>query len=83
MPLGLSLSLPASFSALRLALYTAEAVILYYGSVVCYRRYFHPLSKIPGPFLPAVSRLYLWYWNVIGDGSYYKKIEEMHAKYGE
>jgi hypothetical protein len=29
-----------------------------------------------------VTRLYLWYHNIIKDGSYYKKIDEMHVKYG-
>lgn len=51
-------------------------------SLVVYRRYFHPLAKVPGPFLPAVTYLYSWYYNVIKDGTYYKRIREMHAEYG-
>lgn len=50
--------------------------------IICYRRLFHPLHEVPGPFLPSVTRLYLWYHNIIKDGSYYKKIDEMHVKYG-
>ncbi|KAL5319155.1 hypothetical protein ACEPPN_012204 [Leptodophora sp. 'Broadleaf-Isolate-01'] len=61
------------------ALYAAQAMLL---AIICYRRFFHPLHSVPGPFLPAVTRLYLWYHNVIKDGSYYKKIDEMHVKYG-
>jgi len=43
-----------------------------------YRRFFHPLAKVPGPFLPAVTKLYQSAYN----GRYYLQIEKMHAKYG-
>ena len=43
-----------------------------------YRRYFHPLSKIPGPFLPAVTKLYQSYFNC----RYYLEIERLHQQYG-
>ena len=66
-------------SSMPWALYAAHAMLL---GIICYRRFFHPLNAIPGPFLPAVTRLYLWYHNIIKDGSYYKKIDEMHVKYG-
>jgi hypothetical protein len=66
-------------SSLLWALYAAQAMLL---AIICYRRFFHPLHEVPGPFLPAVTRLYLWYHNVIKDGNYYKKIDEMHVKYG-
>jgi hypothetical protein len=69
-------------SSLPWALYTAQAILLGIFGIIFYRRYFHPLHQIPGPFLPAVTRLYLWYHNIIKDGSYYKKIDEMHLKYG-
>jgi hypothetical protein len=66
-------------SSMPWALYTALAILI---GIICYRRLFHPLHEVPGPFLPAVTRLYLWYYNIIKDGSYYKKIDEMHVKYG-
>jgi hypothetical protein len=66
-------------SSMLWALSAAQAMLL---AIICYRRFFHPLHEVPGPFLPAVTRLYLWYHNVIKDGSYYKKIDEMHVKYG-
>jgi hypothetical protein len=75
MVLGITSSMPW-------ALYAAEAMLFGIVYVICYRRFFHPLAKVPSPFLPAVTRLYLWYHNVIKDGSYYKRIDEMHAKYG-
>jgi hypothetical protein len=73
------LGLPASRV---FAVPTAVAVVLGIGSAVVYRRYFHPLAKIPGPFLPAITRLYCWYHNVVKEGTYYKRIDEMHEKYG-
>jgi hypothetical protein len=74
MPLNFTSSMPWTW-----ALYAAQTVLF---AIICYRRFFHPLHAIPGPFLPAVTRLYLWYHNIIKDGSYYKKIDEMHVKYG-
>jgi hypothetical protein len=65
-----------------LLLVLAGAIPAYLASLVVYRRYFHPLKDVPGPFLPAVSRLYLWYWSVIHEGQMHKRIEEMHKKYG-
>jgi cytochrome P450 len=53
--------------------------VVYIASVIIYRRFIHPLSKIPGPFLPAVTTLYQSYYN----RRYYLKIEELHKKYGE
>jgi hypothetical protein len=62
--------------------YVAQVLLFWIVSNVVYRRFFHPLAKIPGPFFPAVTRLYIWYWNVIKDGHFYRKIEELHARYG-
>src|SRR5262245_42758835 len=76
----LGVPLPESYTAW--VLHAVGAVVLWLASVVAYRRYFHPLARIPGPFLPAVTRLYLWYYNSIQEGQYYKRIEEMHAQYG-
>jgi hypothetical protein len=52
--------------------------LVYVVCLVVYRRFFHPLSKIPGPFLPAVTTLYQSYYN----REYYLKVEELHRKYG-
>lgn len=50
----------------------------YVAAVVVYRRFFHPLAKIPGPFLPAVTTLYQLYYY----GRYHKQIEKLHQEYG-
>lgn len=56
--------------------------VLWRLSIVIYRRYFHPLAKIPGPFLPAVTSIYEYYHNHIRKGQYYRQIEKLHQKYG-
>lgn len=43
-----------------------------------YRRFFHPLAGVPGPFLPAVTKLYQSYYN----RRYYLEIERLHLQYG-
>ena len=56
----------------------AVVLVVYVSSLAIYRRFFHPLAKIPGPFLPAVTKLYQSYYN----GRYYLQIERLHQKYG-
>ncbi|PKY05790.1 benzoate 4-monooxygenase cytochrome P450 [Aspergillus campestris IBT 28561] len=47
-----------------------------------YRLYLHPLSKIPGPKLAAVTRLPEFYYDVVRGGKYLWQVEKMHKKYG-
>lgn len=65
--------LPLSFAPAVLV-----APLIYVVCLVIYRRYFHPLSKIPGPFLPAVTTLYQTYYN----REYFLEVERLHRKYG-
>jgi hypothetical protein len=71
-----------SSSSVPWAFYTAGVVLVWIATRLCYRRFFHPLANVPGPFLPAVTGLYIWYYNAVRDGRFFKKIEEMHTKYG-
>ncbi|KAF1985483.1 cytochrome P450 [Aulographum hederae CBS 113979] len=71
-------SIVASLSSSSLWYGVGILLLGYITTVVVYRRYFHPLARIPGPFLPAVTLLYQSYFN----GTYYKEIERMHEKYG-
>lgn len=56
----------------------AIAVLLYAIGLTVYRRYFHPLAKVPGPLLASITTLYQSYYN----GYYYLKIADLHREYG-
>ncbi|KAK5118214.1 hypothetical protein LTR85_008194 [Meristemomyces frigidus] len=56
----------------------AATLVAYVASTCVYRRFFHPLAKVPGPFLPAVTKLYQSYYN----GRYYLEVEKLHQQYG-
>lgn len=45
-----------------------------------YRVAFHPLSHIPGPLLPKLTSMWLWYHAYIGDEA--TVIHNAHARYG-
>ncbi|CEN60318.1 hypothetical protein ASPCAL02759 [Aspergillus calidoustus] len=47
-----------------------------------YRLWFHPLRRIPGPKLAAVTHLYELYFDAIKGGRYLWEIERLHEKYG-
>lgn len=52
--------------------------VVYLIGLAIYRRFFHPLAKVPGPFLPAVT---IWYQTLF-NGRYFLEVERMHKKYG-
>ncbi|KAM5430386.1 hypothetical protein McanMca71_005682 [Microsporum canis] len=54
----------------------------YYGTLIFYRLFFHPLACFPGPKLAAISRWYEAYYDVILGGQYTMKIAELHKIYG-
>ncbi len=60
----------------------AAAVVAYYGALVFYRLFLHPLARSPGPKLAAISRWYEGYFDVVQGGQYTPKIAELHKKYG-
>lgn len=60
-------------------LYAIAALLAgYVVYTVVYNRFFHPLAKVPGPFLASVTFLYQSYYN----GRYYRQIEKLHERYG-
>jgi hypothetical protein len=62
--------------------YAGLLLAAWLAGVVVYRRFFHPLAKVPGPFLASVTRLYCFYYNVIEGGVFYLEIERLHELYG-
>ncbi|KAJ8109621.1 hypothetical protein OPT61_g7325 [Boeremia exigua] len=59
---------------------TAASLAVLILARIIYRLYLHPLSHIPGPFLPKVTSLWLYYHSYIGDEA--SRIHQLHAKYG-
>jgi uncharacterized protein (DUF983 family) len=63
--------------------YIVSAIILWVSSVVVYRRWLHPLAKIPGPFWASVMHFYIVKYNLFsGRSQFYKQIEKLHEQYG-
>ncbi|KAK5292441.1 putative P450 monooxygenase [Cryomyces antarcticus] len=69
-----------SFSAASLLLAFATAVYVVGGAIN--RLFFSPVAKFPGPRLAALTFWYEFYYDVVRNGRYTWKIEEMHEKYG-
>ncbi|CAI6306864.1 unnamed protein product [Periconia digitata] len=60
----------------------AAMVLVYIVTISIYRLTLHPLARIPGPKLAAITRYYEVYYDVLRNGQYTFKIAEMHKKYG-
>lgn len=56
--------------------------LLYVVYKAVQRLFFHPLSKVPGPWYAAISTVYEFWWDCPKNGKYMFKIEEMHKTYG-
>ncbi|TLD29184.1 hypothetical protein PspLS_04028 [Pyricularia sp. CBS 133598] len=56
-------------------------VFLYYASLAIYRLYFHPLAKLPGPRLNAISIIPFLVKDKI-QGTFVMSTTALHAKYG-
>lgn len=56
-------------------------ILVYAFTLVVNRLFFHPLRKVPGPRLGALSKWYGFYHNVIRDGQYSLSFASLHKKY--
>ena len=48
-----------------------------------YRLFFHPLAKVPGPKLAAVTWNYERYYDLYHYAQFWRKIGRLHEEYGE
>lgn len=58
------------------------APVLYTLGLAAYNLFFHPLRKVPGPWIAAASYWYEFYQDVVLDGNYIKEYPKLHEKYG-
>lgn len=84
--LAVSIALGISAAVLRNAALVACFTLYstYIVSIVTYRLFFHPLSKLPGPKLAAATYLYEFYYDILKapGGQYIWQLEELHSQYG-
>src|SRR5690242_9059195 len=59
---------------------TVAPLLLLIVARVVYRLYLHPIAHIPGPILPKVTSLWLYYHAYVGDEA--SVIHCLHAQYG-
>jgi hypothetical protein len=64
--------------------YAVTAALVWITSLVIYRRYLHPLAKIPGPFLASITHFYIVKYNLFsGRSQFYLQVEKLHQQYGK
>ncbi|KAH6972094.1 trichodiene oxygenase [Ilyonectria sp. MPI-CAGE-AT-0026] len=69
-------------SAWRYPLLLAIIWLLHTATLVVYRLTWHPLASFPGPVLSRASYVYEFWFDVILQGRYTRKISSLHKKYG-
>lgn len=67
---------------LKLALVLLYGSIIYAAAVTFDRLVLSPLAAFPGPKLAALTNWYEFYYDVIQQGQFTFKIQELHKKYG-
>jgi len=73
----------ASFPNITVLLLSLSAgIFAWFIGVVGYRAFFHPLAKVPGPPLAALTYLYVFYFNIGKTSRLYAHIEKLHERYG-
>ncbi|KAF5570619.1 pisatin demethylase cytochrome P450 [Fusarium pseudoanthophilum] len=51
-------------------------------SILCYRTFFHPLNKFPGPLSARISNFYPTYLTT-KNAHLYEEVEQLHQQYGD
>ncbi|OAA72450.1 alpha-1,3-mannosyltransferase [Cordyceps fumosorosea ARSEF 2679] len=63
--------------------FAALLALIKFISTCIYNVTLHPLARIPGSRLAAMTSLYEFWFDVVCDGTYIWEIKRMHAKYGK
>ncbi|KXN91119.1 Trichodiene oxygenase [Leucoagaricus sp. SymC.cos] len=66
----------------NIALAVVASVFFMFGAQAIKLRYFHPLSKYPGPALASITFLYRAYFDIVKDGGWVEHLFHLHAQYG-
>ncbi|KAL1659580.1 cytochrome P450 [Schizophyllum commune] len=64
------------------AAYGSIAALVYTLLICVCRLFFHPLSRVPGPLLAALTDYYVTYYDIVKDGATVDQLGELHARYG-
>ncbi|KAF4767991.1 hypothetical protein HAV15_002358 [Penicillium sp. str.  len=67
-------------SAIQAAIVTVAYVLGLFGSMGLYRGFFHPLCRVPGPFLARFSNLY--HSSLLGNSDNYHVLYNFHKEHG-
>jgi hypothetical protein len=63
--------------------YLVTAALVWIANLVIYRRFFHPLAKIPGQLWASITHYYIVKYNLFsGRSQFYLQVEKLHEKYG-
>ncbi|RMZ13420.1 hypothetical protein D0860_02550 [Hortaea werneckii] len=64
-------------------LLAASSLALAYGlGLIAFRLLLHPLARVPGPKIAAITGWYEFYWDCPKSGQYVFRIRDMHKRYG-
>jgi cytochrome P450 len=81
--MGTSISRALTTSARGSPTWTLFVLLVTYFAGRCiYNLYFHPLHKIPGPRIAAMTSFYDFWYDVVRGGTYLWEIGKMHEVYG-
>jgi len=58
------------------------STITYFVFLAVQRLFSHPLAKVPGPRLAAITHLYMTYYDLVMLRGMVEQLEVLHKKYG-
>lgn len=59
------------------------AIAAYAAGLLFFRAFLHPLARVPGPRLAAVTGWYEFYYDCLKHGQYAFRVQELHKQYGK